>query len=208
MQDLNILINDPSWVLEEARDINDKGQIVGNGKYNGKMRGFVLTPTDSDGDGVLDVDDNCPQDANPDQENYDNDGLGDECDTDDDNDIVADSIDNCPLHYNTDQSDWDSDSIGDACDEDRDGDNINDGIDQCINTVLGDVINSDGCSIADLCSCANEWKNHGSYIKCIAHSAEDFVATGLITDIEKDVIVSEAAQSSCGANRFKPASSR
>jgi hypothetical protein len=51
---------------------------------------------DSDGDGVPDDVDNCPADANPNQENYDNDGLGDACDDDDDNDDVPDSIDECP----------------------------------------------------------------------------------------------------------------
>lgn len=34
---------------------------------------------DTDGDGVLDVDDNCPLDANPGQEDADNDGIGDVC---------------------------------------------------------------------------------------------------------------------------------
>jgi hypothetical protein len=36
---------------------------------------------DSDGDGVLDVDDNCPDDANPSQGDADGDGDGDACDT-------------------------------------------------------------------------------------------------------------------------------
>ena len=35
---------------------------------------------DRDGDGVLDVDDNCPDDANPGQEDTDLDGMGDACD--------------------------------------------------------------------------------------------------------------------------------
>jgi hypothetical protein len=35
---------------------------------------------DSDGDGVCDEDDNCPQDPNPNQEDSDDDGIGDACD--------------------------------------------------------------------------------------------------------------------------------
>ena len=44
------------------------------------------TFVDSDGDGIADDEDNCPDDANPDQANYDGDSVGDECDTDADND--------------------------------------------------------------------------------------------------------------------------
>ena len=44
MQDLNRLIPAHSgWVLYEARDINDAGQIVGNGIVNGQQRAFLLT---------------------------------------------------------------------------------------------------------------------------------------------------------------------
>jgi len=37
-------------------------------------------PLDSDGDGVPDYQDNCPNDANADQKDSDHDGLGDVCD--------------------------------------------------------------------------------------------------------------------------------
>lgn len=51
---------------------------------------------DSDGDGVVDVDDNCPSVYNPDQTDTDQDEVGDHCDADDDNDGVADAEDCAP----------------------------------------------------------------------------------------------------------------
>ena len=47
MQDLNNLIPAGSgWFLSAAADINDAGQIVGNGKLNGEDHAFLLTPTE------------------------------------------------------------------------------------------------------------------------------------------------------------------
>lgn len=72
---------------------------------------------DSDGDGVPDSEDNCPNTYNPDQADSDGDGVGDACDTgvDSDGDGVPDTEDNCPNTYNPDQADSDGDGIGDAC---------------------------------------------------------------------------------------------
>ena len=59
--DLNDLIDDASpWELEGARDINDRGQIVGSGDLpEGGDRAFLLNPRaivgDIDGDGDVDV---------------------------------------------------------------------------------------------------------------------------------------------------------
>jgi len=41
---------------------------------------FIITqPVDSDGDGIMDPNDNCPSVYNPDQNDIDGDGIGDEC---------------------------------------------------------------------------------------------------------------------------------
>ncbi|PYS11765.1 MAG: hypothetical protein DMG15_16715 [Acidobacteria bacterium] len=43
--DLNTLIpSGMGWFLTEARDINDSGQIVGTGIFNGHERAFLLSP--------------------------------------------------------------------------------------------------------------------------------------------------------------------
>lgn len=45
MKDLNTLVvTDQSWILREARDIDQEGRIVGWGMLNGQIRGFLLTP--------------------------------------------------------------------------------------------------------------------------------------------------------------------
>ena len=45
MLDLNDLIPaGAGWVLTEAMDINNDGQIVGNGYLDGAVRAFLLTP--------------------------------------------------------------------------------------------------------------------------------------------------------------------
>ena len=80
---------------------------------------------DSDGDGVANDADNCPNAFNPDQLDGDDDGVGDLCDAcpgtadpeqrDGDGDGVGDLCDNCPEEANTGQSDFDGDGIGNAC---------------------------------------------------------------------------------------------
>ena len=63
---------------------------------------WQLSTDDSDGDGVVDFVDNCPDQPNADQRDSDFDGLGDRCD-------------NCARVANALQSDDDGDGKGDAC---------------------------------------------------------------------------------------------
>ena len=159
---------------------------------------------DDDGDGVLDTSDNCALVANSDQTDSDGDGQGDACDGDLDGDGWANDIDNCPTFANSGQSDFDEDGVGDACDSDIDGDGISKGSDDCGFTPLGEVVNTVGCSIDQLCPCEGprgttaSWKNHGKYVSCVAQNSAKLVEQGVITEEEKDMIVSDAAESSCG----------
>jgi CSLREA domain-containing protein len=160
---------------------------------------------DDDNDGVPDDMDNCPLMTNSAQTDTDGDGRGDVCDGDLDGDGVDNSVDNCPLHPNASQYDFDGDSQGDACDADIDGDGVGNIADVCGLTPVDEVVDpGTGCSIAQLSPCQGPrgttmpWRNHGQYVSSVARSAESFLAQGLITPAEKDAIVAEAGQSTCG----------
>jgi hypothetical protein len=103
---------------------------------------FIRDALDRDGDGVLDVSDNCAAVPNPDQADGDGDGAGDACDV-------------CPALSNPDQLDSDFDGVGDVCDNcrfyknplqlDSDGDGRGDGCDaQC-----DDGVDNDGDGFID-----------------------------------------------------------
>ncbi len=110
----------------------------------------AITP-DGDLDGIPDVTDNCPADANADQLDTDGDNIGDVCDTDIDGDGIINTSDNCPLVSNSDQLNTDGDSMGDACDTDRDGDGILNTADNCPLISNADQANIDGDSMGDVC---------------------------------------------------------
>ncbi len=120
--------------------------IVGDRMYI-----YVESPylPDEDGDGVPDVDDNCPTTFNAGQYNSDFDSLGDACD-------------NCPFVDNNDQLDSDSDGLGDACDacptdpqNDIDADGYCADADNCPNTYNPDQADTDGDGIGDACCCVD-----------------------------------------------------
>ncbi len=198
------------------------GQVLVSGGYGGgtnlssaELYGAI---TDSDGDGICDELDDCPDDpendvdadgvcgdidncpliANDNQHDFDGDGIGNECDADNDNDGMLDGSDNCQFDFNPDQADFDEDGIGDVCDSDLDGDDIIDADDECLNTPSGDVVDSTGCSVDQICPCVNSWKNHGAYVRCVSHTFEDFVVEGLISFEEKEDFVAIRSESTCG----------
>ena len=161
---------------------------------------------DSDDDGVNDADDNCPYVASTDQANSDNDADGDACDTDDDDDGVLDVDDNCALIANASQDDFDGDGQGDVCDGDDDADGVSDDDDECPSSPMNLTVDDSGCTggerieltcPSDTTSC-DAYSNHGQFVSCVAHAANDAASRGLIAKNEKASFVRAAAKSSCG----------
>jgi len=87
---------------------------------------FTPPFADDDNDAVPDHIDNCPNLANPLQQDGDGDGRGNACDNcptianpsqaDTDGDGFADACDNCPALSNPGQEDGDADGVGNGCD--------------------------------------------------------------------------------------------
>lgn len=124
---------------------------------------------DLDGDGSLNGVDNCPQIANPLQDDLDGDSLGDLCDPDIDGDGFNNGVDNCPLDPTNNRRDQDGDGVGDACDDtvclaglildenqncvppDRDEDGVSDLLDNCPDRANAGQEDLDGDALGDLC---------------------------------------------------------
>jgi len=105
----------------------------------------TAVPGDADSDGVQDACDNCPDDANPGQEDGDGDGVGDACEDctgpDADGDTVPDACDRCPDDPDPGQEDGDGDGVGDACDN-------------CVLIPNPDQRDDDFDGIGDDCECS------------------------------------------------------
>jgi subtilisin len=145
------------------------------------------SPTDTDGDGIPDADDNCPSVSNANQADVDEDSLGDACDgcpndadNDADSDGVCGDVDNCPFDANAVQEDGDEDGLGDACDAcpddpaktepgvcgcgvadiDSDQDGTADCIDNCPSVANADQEDGDEDGLGDACdACPDDAEN-------------------------------------------------
>ncbi len=150
-----------------AIDSHDRPRVAFYDASAGALK-YALIDIDSDGDGIVDSQDNCPGYSNPDQVDLDNDGFGDACDNcrytanpgqeDSDGDGIGNACDNCPLSLNSDQQDSDGDGIGDVCDICKGADNIdsdNDGVcnasDNCPTIMNAGQEDYDADGVGDAC---------------------------------------------------------
>jgi len=107
-----------------ALDRGDSGYDLEYGYGLIQVRDALNACGDSDGDGVLNDVDNCPDDYNPGQEDSVHPGDGGDACEDPDGDGVPDDTDNCPDDENPGQDDRHvpSNGVGDHCDDpDADG---------------------------------------------------------------------------------------
>ena len=110
---------------------------------------------DRDGDGIIDLEDNCPDVSNPAQRDIDGDTFGDLCD-------------NCQSRSNANQVDSNGDGIGNACDEelydagqDSDRDGTPDVLDNCVMQPNPDQADQDGDGVGDECDNCKKVANPG-----------------------------------------------
>ena len=138
-----------SWSLEfgDSANLEDDPNVGTIVRWGIVVSGPACV--DPDGDLVYTANDNCPDLANLDQDNYDRfqDAAGDACDADDDSDSIPDTADACPRGVIGAAADYDTDGCKDTEDADDDNDGVADTADACpqASKGAGGDTDGDGC---------------------------------------------------------------
>ena len=149
-----------SVVFSSTNELRPNGALIASFEF--------CSTSDSDGDGINDNADNCPQTANAGQEDYDEDSAGDVCDPDDDNDGTLDVEDSIPF------SNKEATVMIAACDS------------RVVNQHL-----SDGVFMSDLVDEleSGEYKNLGQTVRSFNDLMNNWVNSGVITGEQKTLIL-------------------
>lgn len=175
---------------------------------------------DDDNDGVLDVDDNCQFDANPDQIDANGDGIGDVCDpfvnVDADGDgwtsdmdcddadastypgapeLCDGNLNDCDGYLPDDEMDYDFDGFM-VCEGDCDDYNAE--INPEAYELPGNIVDENCDGSLGSCDPNATWKNHGQFVRCVAHETDALIEQGILTPEEGDDLINNAAQSDVG----------
>lgn len=107
-----------------------------------------------------------------------------------------------------DGKDNDCDGVVPADEFDSDGDGYKgcegdcDDMDEHVNPdayeLPGNMVDENCDGSLGACDPNATWKNHGRYVRCVAHETDDLIEAGILTQEEGDALISSAAQSAVG----------
>jgi hypothetical protein len=194
---------DPLNPDTDGDGVNDGNEVTaGFDPSNACSPDSSVGSCDQDGDGFLNVSDNCPNNANPGQEDLDGDGIGDACDPQND-------------------TDTDGDGSPDVFDTDDDGDGVNDSDELLIGTnplltdsdvdgtddgnedFDGDGINNDDESVDSGTVITNDDGLLGNDIETALDTDQDGTPDTIDTDDDGDN-VSDADEALAGTDSLDP----
>lgn len=106
---------------------------------------------------------------------------------------------------------YDAGAAGKCKDEDGDGfrppddcDEADASINPAATELPGNFVDEDCNGDLGDCNPCLAWKNHGDYVRCVAHAVEALVSGGSISQEDGDALVASAAASSIGKKGFLP----